>query len=72
MSPPGHLNGILHALRNGQDELTKDNVASIGEAELWGTMGRLNAYIYVAERLDARLAATISQWRSPTPSVRKR
>jgi uncharacterized protein YaaN involved in tellurite resistance len=26
-SAQGHLNGILHALRNGQDELTRDNVA---------------------------------------------
>src|SRR5690606_19220094 len=26
-SAQSHLNGILHSLRNGQDELTKDNVA---------------------------------------------
>lgn len=57
----GHLDGILHALRNGQDELTKDNVALTMEKQnLWGTMGRLNSYIYVAERLDARLVEQIS------------
>ena len=53
-SAQGHLNGILHALRNGQDELTKDNVAlNLEKQNLWGAMGRLNAYIYIAERLDA-------------------
>ena len=57
-----HLNGILHSLRNGQDELTKDNVAlKMEKQNLWGTMGRLNQYIYVAERLDAKLSATIAQ-----------
>jgi uncharacterized protein YaaN involved in tellurite resistance len=61
-SAQGHLNGILHALRNGQDELTKDNVAlNMEKQNLWASMGRLNSYIYVAERLDAKLAATISQ-----------
>jgi uncharacterized protein YaaN involved in tellurite resistance len=58
----GHLNGILHSLRNGQDELTRDNVAlNMEKQNLWATMGRLNQYIYVAERLDAKLAATIAQ-----------
>ena len=60
-SAQGHLNGILHSLRNGQDELTKDNVAlNMEKQNLWATMGRLNSYIYVAERLDARLVAQIS------------
>ena len=71
-SAQGHLNGILHALRNGQDELTKDNVAlNLEKQNLWGTMGRLNAYIYVAERLDARLAATISQLEISDPERAK-
>jgi uncharacterized protein YaaN involved in tellurite resistance len=56
------LNGILHSLRNGQDELTRDNVAlNMEKQNLWATMGRLNQYIYVAERLDAKLSATIAQ-----------
>jgi uncharacterized protein YaaN involved in tellurite resistance len=55
-----HLDGILHSLRNGQDELAKDNVAlNMEKQNLWGTMGRLNAYIYVAERLDARVSEQI-------------
>ena len=61
-SAQGHLNGILHSLRNGQDELTKDNVAlNMEKQNLWAIMGRVNSYIYVAERLDAKLSATISQ-----------
>ena len=57
-----HLNGILHSLRNGQDELEKDNVAlNMEKQNLWASMGRLNQYIYVAERLDAQLAAKISE-----------
>ena len=56
-----HLNGILHSLRNGQDELTKDNVAlNMEKQNLWATMGRLNQYVYVAERLDARLTEQIT------------
>jgi uncharacterized protein YaaN involved in tellurite resistance len=66
------LNGILHALRNGKDELTKDNVAlNLEKQNLWGAMGRLNAYIYVAERLDARLAATIAQLEISDPERAK-
>ena len=57
-----HLNGILNALLRGQDELTKDNVALTMEKQnLWANMGRLNSYVYVAERLDAKLSATIAE-----------
>jgi uncharacterized protein YaaN involved in tellurite resistance len=56
-----HLNGILHSLRNGQDELAKDNAAlNMEKQHLWATMGRLNQYVYVAERLDTRLAEQIT------------
>jgi uncharacterized protein YaaN involved in tellurite resistance len=55
-----HLDGILHSLRNGQDELAKDNVAlNMEKQNLWGTMGRLNSYIYLAERLDGRVSEQI-------------
>ena len=55
------LNAILNALRNGQDELTKDNVAlNLEKTNLWATMGRLNQYIYIAENLDKRLAEKIA------------
>jgi uncharacterized protein YaaN involved in tellurite resistance len=67
-----HLDGILHSLRNGQDELTKDNVAlNMEKQNLWAAMGRLNQYVYVAERLDARLSETIAQLELSDPERAK-
>ncbi|MFC7623604.1 toxic anion resistance protein [Microlunatus sp. GCM10028923] len=67
-----HLNGILHSLRNGQDELAKDNVAlNMEKQHLWETMGRLNSYVYIAERLDARLSAKIAELEVSDPERAK-
>ncbi|MDN5795911.1 MAG: toxic anion resistance protein [Intrasporangium sp.] len=56
-----HLNGVIHSLQSGQDELQKDNVAlNLEKKALWESMGRLNQYVYVAERLDAKLSAEIA------------
>src|SRR4051812_26846625 len=64
------LNGILHSLRNGQDELTKDNVSlNLEKANLWATMGRLNQYVYIAERLDAKLSARIAELQISDPET---
>ena len=61
-SSQSQLNAILHSLRNGQDELTRDNVAlNLEKQNLWTVMGRLNAYIYVAEQLDGRLEEKIAE-----------
>ena len=63
-----HLDGILHALRDGQDELGKDNAAlNLEKQYLWDAMGRLNQYVYVAERLDARLAGQDRRARGHRP-----
>lgn len=71
-SSQSQLNGILHSLRNGQDELTKDNVAlNLEKTNLWGVMGRLNQYLYVAEKLDARLAAKIAELELSDPEAAK-
>ncbi len=71
-SAQSHLDGILHALRDGQDELAKDNAALNMEKQyLWDAMGRLNQYVYVAERLDARLAARIAELESTDPDKAK-
>jgi uncharacterized protein YaaN involved in tellurite resistance len=56
-----HLNAILNALYQGQDELRKDNAALEQEkVHLWETMQRLAQYVYVAEHLDTALTAKIA------------
>lgn len=71
-SSQSHLNGILHALRSGQDELTKDNVAlGMEKQNLWTVMGRLNQYVYIAERLDAKLSAQIAELELSEPDKAK-
>jgi len=67
-SAQSHLNAIIEALYRGQDELAKDNAAlNLEKQHLWETMTRLNQYIYVAERLDARLSATIAELQVSDP-----
>ena len=67
-SAQSHLNAIIQALYDGQDELRRDNAALNQEKQsLWTTMGMLNQYIYVAERLDAKLSATIAQLDATDP-----
>ena len=71
-SAQSHLDAILHALRDGQDELRKDNAAlNLEKQQLWETMGRLNQYVYVAERLDARLSAAIADLEATDPERAK-
>jgi len=67
-SAQSHLEAILHALRDGQDELGKDNAAlNLEKQQLWAAMARLNQYVYVAERLDSRLAAAIVDLQASDP-----
>lgn len=69
-SAQSQLNGILHSLRNGQDELTKDNVAlNLEKTNLWASMGRLNQYVYVAEQLDTKLSAKIAELELTDPEA---
>ncbi len=71
-SAESHIDAILHALRDGQDELGKDNGAlNLEKQQLWAAMGRLNQYVYVAERLDARLAAGIADIEAINPEKAK-
>jgi uncharacterized protein YaaN involved in tellurite resistance len=71
-SAESHIDAILHALRDGQDELGKDNGAlNLEKQQLWEAMGRLNQYVYVAERLDARLSAGISDMEPINPEKAK-
>ncbi len=71
-SAESHIDAILHALRDGQDELGKDNGAlNLEKQQLWEAMGRLNQYVYVAERLDARLSAGIADMEPINPEKAK-
>jgi uncharacterized protein YaaN involved in tellurite resistance len=71
-SAQSHLNAIIHALADGQDELRKDNQAlNLEKQRLWDTMARLNQYVYVAERLDAKLSAKIAELDASNPEQAK-
>ena len=71
-SAQDQLNAIIQALYNGQDELRRDNASLNQEKQqLWTTMARLNQYIYVAERLDARISATIAELDATDPARAK-
>src|SRR3954467_2269657 len=71
-SAQGHLNAIMKALYDGQDELRRDNAALNQEKQqLWDAMGRLNQYVYIAERLDARLSAAIAELDATDPEQAK-
>jgi uncharacterized protein YaaN involved in tellurite resistance len=71
-SAQSHLNAIITSLAEGQDELRKDNAAlNLEKKRLWETMGRLNQYVYIAERLDAKLSAKISELDVSAPEQAK-
>ena len=67
-----HLDGIMKALLDGQDELRKDNAALEQEkVHLWETMQRLAQYAYVAEHLDAALVTRIAEIEQTDPEKAK-
>jgi uncharacterized protein YaaN involved in tellurite resistance len=67
-----HLDAIIKALYDGQDELRKDNAALEQEkVHLWETMQRLAQYIYIAQHLDAQLEAKINELSATDPEKAK-
>ncbi len=61
-SAQGHLNAIINALYRGQDELRQDNAAIEQEkVNVWDIKGKLEQYIYMANKLDAALEAEINE-----------
>jgi uncharacterized protein YaaN involved in tellurite resistance len=71
-SAQSHINAILKALLDGQDELRKDNAALDQEkVHLWETMQRLAQYSYMAEHLDAALEAKINEVQATDPDKAK-
>jgi uncharacterized protein YaaN involved in tellurite resistance len=56
-----HIENILQALYNGQDELRQDNAAIEQErGNLWDAMQKLKQYAYLASKIDADLEAKIA------------
>jgi uncharacterized protein YaaN involved in tellurite resistance len=67
-----HIDAILKALLDGQDELRKDNAALEQEKlHLWEAMQRLAQYSYVAEHLDGAMVAKIAEIESTDPEKAK-
>ncbi|GEA85386.1 toxic anion resistance protein [Cellulomonas gelida] len=66
------IDAIVQALYNGQDELRKDNAAlNLEKQHLWATMARLNQYVYVAEKLDTKLATLVAEAERTDPQRAK-
>ena len=42
------------------------------KTNLWAAMGRLNQYVYIAERLDAKLSAKIAELQLSDPDTARR
>ena len=71
-SAQGHLNAIIQALYHGQDELRQDNAAIEQEkVNVWDIKSKLEQYIYMANKLDAALAAQIDQIAQTNPDKAK-
>jgi uncharacterized protein YaaN involved in tellurite resistance len=63
-----HIDAIITALYEGQDELQRDNASIEQEkANLWVALGRLRQYSYLAQRLDAALTAKIASLEATDP-----
>lgn len=71
-SSQAHLDAILQALYDGQDELRRDNADLEQEkVNLWATMQRLNQYIYIASQLDAAVSSNASELAATDPDRSK-
>jgi uncharacterized protein YaaN involved in tellurite resistance len=71
-SGQSHLNAIISALNDGQDELARDNTSVEAEkTNLWQVMERLREYIYLGQKLDAGLAARIADIEASDPERAK-
>ncbi|HEX3630278.1 MAG TPA: toxic anion resistance protein [Candidatus Dormibacteraeota bacterium] len=71
-SAQAHLNAIINALYRGQDELRQDNAAIEQEkVNVWDIKGKLEQYIYMANKLDAALSAQIDQIGQTDPDKAK-
>lgn len=63
-----HLNSIIESLYHGQDELKRDNAAIEQEkANLWNLMQKLEQYVHLGKKLDARLEEKVFQVEASDP-----
>jgi len=67
-SSQAHINAILNALYEGQDELRKDNATIEQEkVNLWQLMQQLQQYIYIGKHVDSALQERIAQIEGQDP-----
>jgi uncharacterized protein YaaN involved in tellurite resistance len=66
------LDKIIQSLFHGQDELRRDNAAVEQEkVNLWHVMQRLQEYAYMARKLDAAIAARVTDIQATDPERAK-
>jgi uncharacterized protein YaaN involved in tellurite resistance len=67
-SAQSHLNAIIQSLYRGKDELLMDNAAIEREKQqMWSLMEKLEAAIYLCEKIDAALSAKIAELQESDP-----
>jgi len=67
-SAQSHINTILDNLADGKDELMRDNAAiELEKVALWETMQRLEQFVYIGKRLDAKLTERIAEIEAGDP-----
>lgn len=71
-SAQSHINAIIQALYNGQDELKKDNASiEVEKTRLWDTMGMLEQYAYVGKEIDRALESRVAEIEVQSPEKAK-
>ena len=71
-SAQGNINAILGSLKNGKDELLKDNISVEDErAKLWEAMGKLEQMVHMAKTLDEKLEAKAAELDYADPAKAK-
>jgi uncharacterized protein YaaN involved in tellurite resistance len=67
-SAQSHLNGIVQALLDGQDELIKDNAAIEEEKRsAWALMKKIEQYVYLGKELDRALESRLAEIETKDP-----
>jgi uncharacterized protein YaaN involved in tellurite resistance len=71
-SAQGNINAILGSLKNGKDELLKDNISVEDErAKLWEAMGKLEQMVHMSKTLDEKLEAKAAELDYADPAKAK-